>query len=163
MDSFSIKLPRRQPESVYTSVLTKDGKLTLPEGCFTDKTGSENSTDSLVVTYSLEDGIICLYNLDDFDEICANLALLNSMDQNARRLKRRIIGYAENVSMDKKRQIKLQAEFMKTLGFETNPDDVKDETGFPIMLLKYPNRIEITSLAVYKTIIEELENQQQEE
>lgn len=163
MDNYSIKLPRVQPDSVYTAVITKDGELTLPEGCLTDKTESGNRSDSIVITNSLEDGIIWLYTLDAFDEVCANLAKLNSIDINARNIKRRIIGGAVTVSIDEKRHIRVTSEYMAKLGFVTIQDNANDQNDFPIMILKYHNRIEITSIDAYKTITEELQKQQQEE
>lgn len=155
MESFSYKFPRMQPDAVYTSVITKDGDLTLPEDCLSNKPISED--DSFVLTNSLEDGIICLYSMQDFDDIRKNLDQLNSMDLNARRLKRRVVGEAVTVRING-RVINVLSEYLVRLGF-----DVYNQTEFPVMLLKYRNRIEITSIAVYETIVEELKKQAIEE
>lgn len=160
MESFSYKFPRMQPDAVYTSVITKDGDLTLPEECLSNKPISED--DSFVLTNSLEDGIICLYSMQDFDDIRKNLDKLNSMDLNARRLKRRVVGEAVTVRING-RVINLLSEYLVKLGFDPDQEDGNNQTDFPVMLLKYLNRIEITSSAVYETIIEELQNQQQDE
>lgn len=160
MESFSYKFPRMQPDAVYTSVITKDGDLTLPEECLSNKPISED--DSFVLTNSLEDGIICLYSMQDFDDIRKNLDKLNSMDLNARRLKRRVVGEAVTVRING-RVINVLSEYLVKLGFDPNQEARNNQTDFPVMLLKYLNRIEITSSAVYETIIEELQNQQQDE
>ena len=100
--------------------------------------------------------------MQDFDDIRKNLDKLNSMDLNARRLKRRVVGEAVTVRING-RVINVLSEYLVKLGFDPNQEARNNQTDFPVMLLKYLNRIEITSSAVYETIIEELQNQQQDE
>lgn len=159
MEGYSYKLPRMHPDAVCTSVITRDGNLTLPEEWLTNIPNSKDDADSLVLTNSLEDGIICLYSTHDFNDIRKNLDKLNTMDLNARRLKRRIVGEAVAVRING-RVINVLYVYLVKLGFDPNQEDVNYQTVFSVKLLKYHNRIEITSPAVYETIIEELQSQQ---
>jgi len=155
MDDLSLKLRRTQPEAVYEAVITKDGKLTLPEGCFTDKTG-----DAFVVTKSFEEEVIWIFPMDSYDIVRTNLSKMNSIDPKVRMIRRRIIAEAVPVETDEKRQIELLSEFMAILGFDMDQDD--SNTGLPVMLLMYPDKIEVASIKAYKTIVEELKKQQEE-
>lgn len=161
MESFSWKLPIYRPEEVYSSIITPKGGLTLPEECLTVE-GLEDSSDSFVLTNSLQEGIICLYKKNDFDVVVSNIKLLNSMDSVVRSIRRRLIGEAMVIRIDNNRHIEMSYEHLARLGFEPSIAPDENETGFPIMILKYPNRIEITSREVYEKILEELTRQEQE-
>lgn len=139
----------------YTSVITDNGGLVLPKDCLAGKEVEEDGY-PVFLTNSLAEGILCIYSYDAFDEVCNILSRLNVMDQNVRCLKRRIIGEATKEKIDKSGHINIEAELLARLGFDTNKSIKKDQTGFPVTILEYPNKIEIVSSTLYEKIKAEL-------
>lgn len=135
----------------YTSVITKEGVLILPKECLAGKIIEEDGY-PVFLTNSLAEGLLCIYSIDSFDETCNALSRLNSMDQNVRYLKRRIIAEAIKDKIDKSGHVNIEDEFLTRLGFDTNQGVNKEQTEFPVMILEYPNKIEIVSSTLYEEL-----------
>ena len=140
----------------YTSVITREGVLILPKEYFAGKNVEEDGY-SVFLTNSLAEGILCIYSQNAFDETRNALSRLNSMDQNVRYLKRRIIAEAIKDKIDKSGHINIEGEFLTRLGFDTNQGVSKEQTGFPVMILEYPNKIEIVSSTLYEELKADLD------
>ena len=136
-----LNLPPKQPEAVFSSVVTKDGFLTLPKECLTGV-----NSGSLIITNSWEEGILCLYTPESFAVVRHGLESLNMIDPKARLLRRLIIASAEKIEVDTEGRIQIDPEFFKNLGF-----DPEHDTSFSVVILKLENRIEIVSGASYET------------
>ena len=151
MNSYSWKIPRYRPDAAYRAVLSKDGRITIPKECITDLIHARDNIVSWFLTNSLEEGILCLYTSEDFENVKEQLGRLNSMDINARNVKKWIIGEAVNIRLDSRRRIKIYSEHLMRLGIEST----SYSASFPVMVLKYPNRIEIMLNTVYERIQKE--------
>lgn len=138
-------------EAVYSSVISEDGKLSLPEECLMS-IFQAGDVISGILTNSLAEGGLSLYSHETFEEICRNLNYLNIMDQKVRRLKRRIIGDSVEVKINKG-QIKIQPEQLVRLNIEPKKDEFSGQTVFPVVILEYSNRIEIISSATYNDLL----------
>lgn len=132
-----------EPDAVYTSFI-RDGFLDMPEECLLHL----NST-SLVLTNSYMEGCICLFPPDSFEDVKHELNKLNTMDSQARYIKRRIVGCAEVVGVDSQRQISIKPEFLQTLGLDMS-QDTDNNKAVSVVVIKYSNRIEIVSSTVYE-------------
>lgn len=135
----------------YTSVITKEGVVILPKECLAGKNVEEDGY-PVFITNSLAEGILCIYSHDAFDEVCNTLSRLNSMDQNVRYLKRRIIGEAIKDKIDKSGHINIEAELLTRIGFYADQGVNEGQTEFPVIILEYPNKIEIVSSTLYEKI-----------
>lgn len=141
--------------TIHTSVITKDGVLTLPKECLAGRCVEDDGY-PIILTNSLAEGVLCIYSYAAFDEIHENLRRLNYMDSNVRYLVRRILGEAIETLIDKSGNIKIEAELLSRLGFDTDQSPNDDKTKFPVTLLVYPNKIEIVSSTLYEEIKAEL-------
>ena len=73
--------------------------------------------EEVVVTNSLDVGYLCVYSKDYFDnKIMPQLSKLNTMDANARKIKRAIIGEACEVSVDSQGRIAVNSELWDRIG-----------------------------------------------
>ena len=73
--------------------------------------------EEVVVTNSLDVGYLCVYSKDYFDnKIMPQLSKLNTMDANARKIKRAIIGEAGEVSVDSPGRIAVNSELWDRIG-----------------------------------------------
>ena len=71
----------------------------------------------VVVTNSLDVGYLCVYSKDHFENVVkTQLAKLNTMDSNARKIKRAIIGEACEVSVDSQGRISVNSELWDRIG-----------------------------------------------
>ena len=77
--------------------------------------------DNLVVTNSLDNGYLCVYSEEDFEKIARQIGKLNSMDVKVRKLSRRIIGEALEVTVDSQGRISVTRELWEKIG--ANPGD----------------------------------------
>ena len=128
----------------YTSVITKDGDLILPEECLTEI--FQAGTDSTVVlTNSLTNGSVSLYTHAAFTKVCEDINSTYLMGTASRMLKRHIIGESVDVNIDKSGHIKMEPEFLMRIGLDMNQDALKLRKDSPVKILKYPTRIEIRS------------------
>lgn len=157
MDHYQVKRYWNEPDAIYPSVITKDGVLTLPEECLTDKIRAGEDAEPVVITNFLDEGVLCLYSADDFDSVKSQIDCLNSLDPNVRKLKRGIIGESVEIRINEDRQINVSPELMMRLGFDPNQTDEAKQTSFPVMLLVYPTRVLIASTIAYERIMKELE------
>ena len=123
-------------EAVYTSSVTKDGVLTLPEECLTGMDGL-----SFVLTNYLIEGILSLYTEDAFNDIKERLERSNMLDPTIRMIRRLVIGEAIEITMNKNGRINIGPEFRLRLGLGEDRDSVR--------LLKYPDKIEIMAEELY--------------
>ena len=137
-------------EGVYDSVISEDGKLSLPNECLMSTFQTEDTLSGLL-TNSLAEGVLCLYSKESFEETCRNLGCLNIIDPAVRRLKKRIIGEAVEVEI-KKGQIKIQPAQLSRLNLDLKIDEFCGQTVFPVVILEHSNRIEIISSALYDKI-----------
>lgn len=126
----------------YYSGITKDGDLTLPEECLKGIALADGEC-TVIVTNSPKEYILCLYTLDSFADVRKNLESLNSMDPAVRSIKRRIIGEAEEVVMDKSGHIRIGPEFLMRLCFASDWFEKRGRPAFTVVLTEYPDRIEI--------------------
>lgn len=157
MDFYDLwKRATKNIETRYTSIITKEGVLILPKECLAGKNVEEDGY-PVFLTNSLAEGILCIYSYNAFDEVCNALGRLNSMDQNVRYLKRRIIGEAIKGKIDKSGHINIEAELLTRLGFGSNKGMNKSQTGFPVAILEYPNKIEIVSSTLYEKLKADLD------
>ena len=150
---------RRATENIvarHTSVITKEGVLILPKECLVGINVEEDEY-PVFLTNSLAEGLLCIYSIDAFEETCNALSRLNSMDQNVRYLKRRIIAEAIKDKIDKNGHINIEAELLTRLDFDTNKVMNKSQTGFPVTILEYPNKIEIVSSTLYEELKADLD------
>jgi len=77
-----------------------------------EKLGAE-----VVVTNSLDIGYLCVYSKDHFEnEVIPQLAKLNVMDVNVRKIKRAIIGEACEVTVDSQGRIAVNSELWDRIG-----------------------------------------------
>ena len=73
--------------------------------------------EEVVVTNSLDVGYLCVYSKDYFDnKIMPQLSKLNTMDANARKIKRAIIGETCEVSVDSQGRIAVNSELWDRMG-----------------------------------------------
>ena len=73
--------------------------------------------EEVVVTNSLDVGYLCVYSKDHFENVVkTQLAKLNTMDANARKIKRAIIGEACEVSVDSQGRISVNSELWDRIG-----------------------------------------------
>ena len=71
----------------------------------------------VVVTNSLDVGYLCVYSKDHFENVVKpQLSKLNTMDANARKIKRVIIGEACEVSVDSQGRISVNSELWDRIG-----------------------------------------------
>ena len=71
----------------------------------------------VVVTNSLDVGYLCVYSKDHFENVVTpQLSKLNTMDANARKIKRTIIGEACEVSVDSQGRISVNSELWDRIG-----------------------------------------------
>ena len=71
----------------------------------------------VVVTNSLDVGSLCVYSKDHFENVVQpQLSKLNTMDANARKIKRTIIGEACEVSVDSQGRISVNSELWDRIG-----------------------------------------------
>ena len=93
----------------------------------------------VVVTNSLDVGYLCVYSKDHFENVVkAQLSKLNTMDANARKIKRAIIGEACEVNVDSQGRISVNSELWERIG--ANPGDeicVFDDEGKLDICTKY--------------------------
>ncbi len=132
-------------EAMYTAEIT-NGYLTLPVECLEDK-----NPGSLIITFSLKAGIICLYTSESFEEVRHNLGRLNNIDPGSRMLKRRILGNAEEVNVIDGNKIHIKSEFLMELGFDTDQEKI-DLEQFTVVILKFSNVIEIVSRSLFEKL-----------
>ena len=77
-----------------------------------EKLGAE-----VVVTNSLDIGYLCVYSKDHFENVVRpQLAKLNVMDVNVRKIKRAIIGEACEVTVDSQGRIAVNSELWDRIG-----------------------------------------------
>ena len=69
----------------------------------------------LIVTNSIDEGYLCVYNTERFSSIKKQFASLNSMDPNVRKIKRAIIGEASELSVDSQGRIAVSAELWERI------------------------------------------------
>ena len=146
--------PKMQPWAVYDSIVTSEGMLVIPQDCLT---GMFLDGTTVVLTNSLDKGAIALYTPNAFDDVKSNLGCLNSMDRMARALKMRIIGEALDIKINKG-NIEIPAEYMESLGLSFEQTASRNHTSFNVKILKYPEKIEIYTIAAYQNIRFETEN-----
>ena len=71
----------------------------------------------VVVTNSLDVGYLCVYSKDHFENVVkTQLSKLNTMDANAHKIKRAIIGEAYEVSVDSQGRISVNSELWDRIG-----------------------------------------------
>ena len=157
MDYYDLwKRATKDIETIYTSFISTDGVLTLPKECLSGRCVEDDGY-PVVLTNSLAEGILCLYSNTAFEGVQENLNRLNHLDSNVRYLVRRIIGEAIKTLIDRSGNIKIEAELLSRLGFDTDQSPNDDKTEFPVTLLVYPHKIEIVSSSLYEEIKAELE------
>lgn len=148
---YDLALPEHEPLAVFSSVITRDGKLVLPPECLTDVFQMESAPVTAFLTNSLKKGFLSLYPSDTFNKIEENFQQLNHLDPKVRRLRMLIIAEAIPLEISKENGIEVIPLQMGRLGFD--PDK---ETGpFPVTLLKHEHKIEIVSSAAYKSAKEQ--------
>ena len=132
-------------EAMYTANIS-DGYLTLPLECLKDL-----NSKSIFITFSREEGMLCLYSPESFENVRHNLDCLNLLDPKVRLLKRRIIGRAVEIEINDENQVYIHPEFLTELGFGTNQETIENET-FSVVILKYSYAILIVSSSLYEEI-----------
>lgn len=143
-DKYTWKNPTENIVASYTSVITKDGDLILPEECL--KEILQAGTDStVIITNSLTDGSVSLYTQAAFKKVCEDIDSTFLMGSASRMLKRHIVGESMDVDIDKRGHIRIEPEFLKRIGLDMDQDTLKLRKDFPVKILKYPTRIEISS------------------
>ena len=138
------KDPAKPIVSTYTSVITKDGDLTLPEACLAEFTpqSSEHKL-AFVLSSALREDSINLYTQETFDKIREALDDTDPMDPNMRTLRRVVLGRAIEVTPDKKGRIRIAPAYLMRLGLHMDQDSPEARTEFPVKILTYPGKIEI--------------------
>ena len=126
----------------YRTVITKQGYISLPKECIAN---DMDNPSSFILTDSMNGGL-CLYTREDFKNMQSEINKLNSLNPQARELKRRLVGNASVVFIEKRRCIKIPSELLLILGIDTNQDEIKKRKFFRVMLIKHPHRIEIIPL-----------------
>lgn len=143
MDIYQKRFTPDTYEALYNAEIT-NGYLTLPEECFKDM-----NSESLIITLSWVHGIVCIYTAESFDEVRRYISLLNTMDANARAMRRRIVGSAEELNRINGNTIHIDTEHLNDLGVDSSQEGSNKEP-FPVVVLKCINRIEIVSTALYE-------------
>lgn len=137
------RLAFTQYDALYTAEIT-NGYLTLPMECLKDM-----NSGLLIITFSWEQGIVCLFTPESFDEAKSNIDRLNFMDSAARAVRRRVIGSAKDVNIINETSIHIDPEFLDDLGLDTSLEG-KDKEPFSVVILKHINRISIASSALFE-------------
>ncbi len=132
-------------EAKYTAEIT-DGYLTLPMDCLKDL-----NTKSLILSFSWEEGKICLYTSESYENVRCNLNRLNAMEPKARALKRRIIGCAVEIDINDENRIHIGPEFLTELGLGTTREMIKNGT-LSVVILKYSYVIMIISSSLFEEL-----------
>lgn len=138
-----LELSKRPPLAVFSSFVTNDGSMELPQECI--EFLGRNEPISIVITNSYEDGVLWLLSLSAFEDIVTQLNKLNIMDSTVRTIKRLIIGHAINTTINGNR-IAIDHEHQSSIGIST------DSYPFPIAILKYPNKLEVIPQAAYEKL-----------
>ena len=158
MDCFEYDFPISRPDAVLASVITDKGYITLPEECFTD-TDFAGDGDDVILTSSWIEGVLTVYTKSVFEQVQEQLSSLNLLNPKMRMLHRMIVGEACYKRIDKEGRIDVDAEFCNRLGFDL---DKAEPNGFPVMLLKYKDKIWIATLPAYEEIERKLQEQDNE-
>ena len=140
--------PKRQPIDIYTSAITSDGILVLPKECLNDFC-DENDSENYVLTNSWEEGVICVYHTDAFEDIISNFSKLNLLDSRIRSLRRRIIGESVNIKITDG-TLTIFPTFLMSLGFDVDQEANRIHSPFQVTILKFPEKIEIVSTASFE-------------
>ena len=157
MDYFEYDFPISRPDAVLASVITDKGYITLPEEFLADTDFQADEADA-VLTNSWKKGVLTVYTKDFFKEVEGQLAVLNKMNPRIRMLHRMIICEACDTKM-KNGRIDVDPELCDRLGFDL---DKAEPDGFPVMLLKYKEKIWIATLSAYEEIEKKLQEQDNE-
>lgn len=76
----------------------------------------ESMGKDLVVTNSLDVGYLCVYTREHFDGVKEQIKGFNTMDKQVRKMRRAIIGEAEDVTVDSQGRVSVSAELWGRIG-----------------------------------------------
>lgn len=101
----------------------------------------EELGEEVVVTVGLDQGYLCVYSKERFARIKAQFATFNTMDPNARLLKRVVIGESMEVKVDSQGRISVSSELW---------DRIFTKPGDEICVISDDDKLDICSKTFYE-------------